>query len=69
MTFESPNTRYMEKGKDARRCPKCGSTKIELDHEHYEAYCKNCSYVINDYSIEYGRQHSRTMTHEGLNHD
>ena len=64
MTFESPNTRYMVKGKDAIICQKCGSRNIELDREKYEAYCKKCGYVITDYSIEYGRQHSRTRTVE-----
>lgn len=64
MTFESPNRNYMVKGKDAVRCPECGSTEIEIDHDRYEAYCKRCGLVINDYSIEYGRQHSRTRTVE-----
>lgn len=54
----------MVRGKDAVRCPECGSSEIELDRERYEAYCKRCGCVINDYSIEYGRQHSRTRTVE-----
>ena len=28
MTFESPNTQYMVRGKDAMVCPECGSTNI-----------------------------------------
>lgn len=64
MTFESPNTQYMVRGKDAMVCPECGSTEIEIDHDRYESYCKKCGYVINDYSIEYGRQHSRSITRE-----
>ena len=64
MTFESPNTRYMVRGKDAERCPECGSTDIELDRERYEAYCKRCGCVITDQPIEYGRQHSRKRTVE-----
>ena len=64
MDFEVPNKRYMVMGKNAERCPECGSTEIELDRDRYEAYCKRCGYVINDYSIEYGRQHSRTRTVE-----
>ena len=55
MTFKIPGTKYMIKGKDSDKCPCCGSTDIKLDQEHYEAYCNKCGYVINDYSIEYGR--------------
>lgn len=55
MTFEVPGRKYMVRGRDSDKCPCCGSKNIQLDQEKYEAYCNKCGYVINKYSIEYGR--------------
>ncbi len=55
MSFEVPGRKYMVMGKDSDKCPSCGSKDIRIDQENYEAYCNKCGYVINEYSIEYGR--------------